>query len=143
MQWLAYFIVIPILPCSLKLNNIEFMISYFLPIILLLLLLLHGDIESNPGPKKKQQTYFSFCPWNVNCLVAHKKISLLATYNSVYRYHIIYVSESFLVSTISDDDNTFQMEGYNLVEADHPDNIKRGGACLYFKKSLALKKLGI
>ena len=38
---------------KLKLNNTEFFISYFLPIIWFLLLLLHGDIESNPGPKKK------------------------------------------------------------------------------------------
>ena len=39
----------------------------------LILLLLHGDIESKPGPKKKEQTYFSLCHWNVNSLVAHKK----------------------------------------------------------------------
>ena len=38
---------------KLKLNNIEFFISYSLPMILLLVLLLHGDAESNPGPKKK------------------------------------------------------------------------------------------
>ena len=33
------------------------------------------------------------------------------------------------------------MERYNLTKADHPDNIKRGGVRLYFKKSLALKKI--
>ena len=33
------------------------------------------------------------------------------------------------------------MEGYNLIRADHPDNIKRGGVCLYFKKSLVLRKI--
>ena len=33
----------------------------------------HGEIESNPGPKKKQQTYFLLCHWNVDSLVAHKK----------------------------------------------------------------------
>ena len=32
------------------------------------------------------------------------------------------------------------MEGYNLIRADHPDNIKRG-VCLYFKKSLAVRKI--
>ena len=31
--------------------------------------------------------------------------------------------------------------GYNLIRADHPDNIKREGVCLYFKKSLALRKI--
>ena len=125
----------------MNLNNIDFFISYFLPIILFLLLLLHGDIESNPGPKKNKKTYFPLCHWNVNSLVAHKKISLLAAYNSVYRYDIICISESFLDSTISDDDNILHMEGYNLIRADYPDNIKRGGVCLYFKKGLALRKI--
>ena len=32
------------------------------------------------------------------------------------------------------------MEGYNL-RADHPNNIIRGGVCLCFKKSLALRKI--
>ena len=67
--------------------------------------MLHGYIESNPVPKKKELTYFSLCHWNVNSLVAHKKIPSLAAYNSVYRYDIICISESFLDSAISDDDN--------------------------------------
>ena len=33
------------------------------------------------------------------------------------------------------------MEGHNLIRAYHPDNIKRGGVCLYSKKSLALRKI--
>ena len=32
------------------------------------------------------------------------------------------------------------MEGYN-PRADHPDNMKRGGVCLYFKKSLNLREV--
>ena len=74
MHQLPYFMVMHI-------NNIEIFISYFLLIILFLLLLLHGDIESNRGPKKKKQTYFSLCHWNVNSLVAHKK--------QPYQLHII------------------------------------------------------
>ena len=35
------------------------------------------------------------------------------------------------------------MEGYNLIRAEHPDNIKRGGVCYYFKKCLALRKIGL
>ena len=62
---------------------------------------------------------------------------MLAAYNSVFRYDIICISESFLDSTISDNDNIIHMEGYNLIRTDHPDNIKRGGVCLYFKESLA------
>ena len=33
------------------------------------------------------------------------------------------------------------MEGYNVIRADHPDKIKRGGVCLYFKMSLYLRKI--
>ena len=29
-----------------------------------------------------------------------------------------------------------EIEGYNLVRADHPNNIKRGGVCIYYKESL-------
>ena len=29
--------------------------------------------------------------------------------------------------------------GYNLVRADHPANDKRGGVCIYFRKSLPLR----
>ena len=61
------------------------------------------------------------------------------TNNSVYRYGIICISESFLDLTISDDGNILHMEG--LIRKYHPDNIKRGGVCLYFKKSLALRKI--
>ena len=84
---------------------------------------------------------FSLCHWNVNSLLAHTKISLLAAYNSIYRYDIIYISESFFDSTISDDDNILHMEGYNLIRADHPNNTKGGGVWLYFKKGLALRKI--
>ena len=66
---------------------------------------------------------------------------MLPAYNSIYRYDIICISESFLDSIISDDDNTLHMEGYNLIREDHPDNIKRGGVCLYLKKSLVLRKI--
>ena len=76
----------------------------------------------------------------MNSLVAHKKHYTISAYNSVYRYDII-CKESFLDPTISDDDNILQVEEYNLIRADHPDNIKRRGVCLYFKKSLALMKI--
>ena len=33
------------------------------------------------------------------------------------------------------------MEGYDLIRADHPDNINRVGACLYVKNNLALRKI--
>ena len=32
-------------------------------------------------------------------------------------------------------DNSFQIEGYNLVEADHRNDAKRGGGCIYYCES--------
>ena len=31
------------------------------------------------------------------------------------------------------------IEGYKLIRADHPDNIKRGGVCIYYKESLPVQ----
>ena len=31
------------------------------------------------------------------------------------------------------------IKGYNLFRADHPDNIKRGGVCIYYKESLPVR----
>ena len=32
-----------------------------------------------------------------------------------------------------------EIEGYKLIRADHPDNIKRGGVCIYYKESLPVR----
>ena len=42
-------------------------------------------------------------------------MSLLTEYNSDYRYDINCMSESFLDSTISDDDDILGMDRYNLT----------------------------
>ena len=45
----------------------------------------------------------------------------------------------FLDSTIFGDYNILYMD--NITLSDHLDNMKRGGVCLYFKKSLAIRKI--
>ena len=35
------------------------------------------------------------------------------------------------------------MQGYTLIRADHPSNVKRGGVCVYYKNYLPLKLLNI
>ena len=99
----------------------------------------HGDTEINPGTKKKQPKDFSCCHWNVNSLLAHDKISLLTAYNTIHQYDVICVSETFLDSSVSLDDRNLSIQGYILIRADHPDDVKRGGVCLYFKENLTLK----
>ena len=93
----------------------------------------HGDIELNPGPKKIKENVLSICHWNLNSIIAHNfsKLTQLKAYISTYKYDFICLSETYLDSSIPDD--LLEIEGYNLVRADHPDNIKRGGVCIYYK----------
>ena len=35
------------------------------------------------------------------------------------------------------------MEGYKLVRADHSDNVKRGGVCIYYKESLPVRVINL
>ena len=102
---------------------------------------MHSDIESNPGPKTKtkKEIFFSFCHWNVNSLLAHNKLSMREAYNVAHKYDVICISESHLDSTFPLDDNSLSLNGYNVTRADHPDNVKRGGVCMYYKENLSLR----
>ena len=33
---------------------------------------------------------------------------------------------------------TLSLNGYNLTCGDHPDIVKRGGVCMYYKENLSL-----
>ena len=84
-----------------------------------MLLLTHGDIESNPGPPpKKISSYFSLFHWNANSILPHNKLSLLAAYNITYKYDFICVSETYLNSSV--DSSKLSIPGYDVIRADHP-----------------------
>ena len=105
------------------------------------LLMLCGDIESNPGPRPNSGQSFSICHWNLNSIAAHNfsKISLLRAYNAIHNYDIICLSETYLNhDTLSDSDN-LKIPGYELIRVDHPSNQKRGGICIYHKDFLPIK----
>ena len=84
----------------------------------------HGDIELNPGPRKEKKNSLSVCHWNLNRLSAHNfsKLTQLKAYNAIYKHDFICLSETYLDSSIPD--NALDIEGYRLVRADHPNNIK-------------------
>ena len=46
----------------------------------------------------------------------------------MYQHDFICLSETYLHSAISD--SLLKIDGYNLLPADHPINIKRGGVCI-------------
>ena len=111
-------------------------------ILTLLLLFTSGVIELNPGPNKTNSSCkFSVCYWNLHSLAAQnfEKVGLLEAFNSINKFDIICVSESYLDSTFSSDRKDINIKGYKLVRADNPNNIKRGGVCAYFRESLPVR----
>ena len=68
------------------------------------------------------------------------KVPLIEVFITTSNINIVCLSETFLDSTILDDNANIQINGYSLLRADHPNNIKWGGVCIYFKESLTLIK---
>ena len=111
--------------------------------VFFLLLLKHGDVEINPEPRKKETSFFSCLHRNINSILAHNKLTLLQAYNTIYQYDILCITETYLDSSISNDDTTLSLPGYNLAWSDHPGNVKRGGVCLYYKEKLSLRMINV
>ena len=59
-------------------------------------------------------------------------------YNSVYNYDIIALSETYLDSSIPNESISLTGFSKDIYRGDHPNDVKRGGVCLYFKDSLAI-----
>ena len=87
----------------------------------------------------RKNNSFSVCHWNLNSLTTHNfsKLTQLKAYNSIYKHDFICISETFLDSSIPE--NLIEIEGYKLVCADLPDNVKKGGVCIYYKASLPVR----
>ena len=75
----------------------------------------------------------------VNSILAHNKLSLLSAYNTLHKFDVIWISETYLDR--SADNDALSIDGYNIIRADHPHNQKRGGVCIYFKDQLKLKQI--
>ena len=110
-----------------------------------MLISLSGEIELNPGPKPSSFKCFSICHWNLNSITSHDflKVKLLTAYNVMHKFDIICISESYLNSDTSSNDNNLNIPGYNMSRADHPSGNRRGGVCIYYKESLPIKMLNI
>ena len=100
-----------------------------------ILLIRSGDVELNPGPKKSSS--LTFFHWNVNGIAAHGfvKISLIQSHALSYNIDM-FLSETFLDSSIKTNSPKLNIPGYNLLPSDHPSDIKRGGVCIFYKDYL-------
>ena len=108
-------------------------------------LLLSGDIETNPGPRRNLSNHFTICHWNLNSISAHNfaNVQLLKAYLAVHKFDIVCLSETYLNSSFPFDDDNFDIPGYIMIRVNHPANSKRGGVCMYYKNCLPLKVLDI
>ena len=59
------------------------------------------------------------------------KVSLLQTLAVTNNHDIICLTETFLDSSIENDDDRISILGYNFFRAHHLSNTKRGGVCIY------------
>ena len=66
------------------------------------------------------------------------KVSHLEAYALTHNFDIMCLSETYLDSSYSSDDQRLQLSGYSLIRADHPSDVKRGGVCIFYKEHLPL-----
>ena len=78
------------------------------------LLFFHGHIESNPGLKYRKNHLPLFYHCYLNSLVV-----TLKSYNAIYKYNFVYLFET---SSILSDHISLNLEGYNLIRTDYPNN---------------------
>ena len=104
------------------------------------LAMLSGNVEANPGSKKKYKESRSICHWNLDSISAYDccKLFLLNSYNLCHKCDIVCLSETYLDSNTPLDDDILEISGYTLVYSDHPSNTKRGGVCLNCKNNWPL-----
>ena len=123
---------------SIALCNLVITICISITIILAAQVLIKsGDIEINLGPKKSSA--INFCYWNLNGLVAHDlvKIPLIVAFINAHNFDIVCQFKTILDSTIPHNDANINITGNSLWKVDHPNNVKRGEVCMYFKRIFA------
>ena len=95
--------------------------------------------ESRPRKtKSKKKNAPSISHRSLNSLTAYdfSKLTQLKPYNWTNRHDFICISETWLDSATPS--SLLEIEGYNLIRADHSNNIKSGGVYIYDKKSLSV-----
>ena len=87
------------------------------------LILLCSHIAENLGPKIKPNDNLYVCHSNVHSTPSHKlRIAVLESFVAMHNSDIICKSETFL-NTYKDND--LNLNGYSLLQEDHPSNAKR------------------
>ena len=130
-----------------KLIRISYSLQYCLILNYLIelslnLILQHGDIEPKPGTRGKHSQYLSFCHWNLNSLPAHNyaKLPLLQVFNTLHKFDLICLLETYLDSSILTEEKSLIIDGYKLLRADNSSEIPKKVEFAYIIKNLYLLK---
>ena len=59
----------------------------------------------------------------------------------MYKHDFICLSETYLDSSVPD--TLLKINGYNLVCADHPNDTKKCGFCIYYQESLPVRVISL
>ena len=59
----------------------------------------------------------------------------------MYKHDFICFSKTYL--DFSTSDSLLEIDGYIAVHADHPNNIKRDGVCIYNRESLSVRVISL
>ena len=65
----------------------------------------------------------------------------MKAYISMYKHDFICLSETYLDS--STPDSLLEIDRHVLGRADHPNNTKRVGVCIYYKESLPVRVISL
>ena len=90
-----------------------------------ILLQCHGGIERNRNTLPAAHNF--------------SRLSQLKAYISMYKYDFIRLSETYLDSSVPN--SLLEIDRYNLVRADHPNDTKR--VCIYYKESLSVRVINL
>lgn len=95
-----------------------------------------GDVDKKPGLKYSVQ-YSAIFHWNLRSIIAHNfiKVSLLKAHPSTQKMDLVCPSDTFLDSSVPDDNDNLQIPGYSSVRNDQPLSTKRDGVQIYYKVS--------
>ena len=72
-------------------------------------------------------------------LVTSLKFHLLQGYFTGLNFDI-YLSETFLNSSLDRDYDRLKIEGYNLIRSDDPSGLKKGPVSIYYKQHIPLTR---
>ena len=76
-----------------------------------------------------------------DCTQFEKDKSSWGLHDTIIKSDIIWLSESYLDSSIASDNGDVNIKSYDLHRADHPNNVKRDRVCAYIRESLPVRCL--